>query len=274
MSGRRRSSFYWALRLMAPARRRAMFAIFDYCRGLDDIADGNAPAAEKASALAEWRAAVLGLFAGRNVGIVPVAALAEARERFGLEREPLLALIDGMEMDISGVAAPDARTFTLYCDRVAGAVGLLAVRVFGSDGPRDRAFAVALAEGMQRVNMLRDIAEDAERGRLYLPREDLIASGLDPERTIPDLVSSPEFGQAVARFAARTRTRMDAAAATVPELPACLWPACAMMAVYRRLLLRLEAAGWPRGTVRVPARERFWLALRHLGPRTFWPRSA
>lgn len=270
---RRRSSFYWAMRLMPAERRQAMFAVYAYCRALDDIADGPAPTAEKLAALAEWRAAVGALEAGEAPPIPEIAALAEPRRRFGLETGPLLALVEGMEMDARGaMVAPSMTELDRYTYCVAGAVGLLAIRIFGE--PEARAFALALGDALQLTNILRDLTEDAARGRLYLPRELLARAGIT--RTEPAaVIADPRTADACALVAERAKARFRAAADAMPADPAPLRPALVMAAVYRRLLDRLARRGWAQERlaerVRVPEHQRLWIAFRHLGPPATWP---
>jgi presqualene diphosphate synthase len=270
---RRHSSFYWAMRLMPAERRQAMFAVYTYCRALDDIADGPSAPTEKLATLAGWRAGLAALEAGRPAGIAEIAALDEPRRRFGLETEPLLALVEGMEMDARGaMVAPAAAELERYTYCVAGAVGLLAIRIFGA--PAARGFALALGDALQLTNILRDLAEDAARGRLYLPRELLERAGI--EHAEPrSVIADPRVATACALLAEQAEARFRDAAAALPADPAPLRPALVMGAVYRRLLDRLVRRGFARERlperVRVPEHQRLWIAFRHLGPPATWP---
>ena len=129
------SSFYWPMRLLPPERRDAMFAIYAFCRAVDDIADGDLPPGEKAAALAGWRDEIGCVVEGPPRTAIGLSLL-EARSLYGLDRTDLKAVIDGVAMDVSGESqAPDMAVLTLYCRRVAGAVGLLSIKVFGDDSP-------------------------------------------------------------------------------------------------------------------------------------------
>lgn len=257
-----RSSFYWPMRLLPAARRNAAFAIYRFCRAVDDIADGDGPAEARRAGLAAWRSRLDRLYGG-----APDAAdagLAAAVRRFALPRAPFDAIIDGMLMDVdgapdaAGMIAPDMATLRLYCSRVAGAVGLLLVRIFADDRrPDDDAFALALGEALQLTNILRDIDEDAALGRLYLPQEALAAAGIataDPAAAL----RHPDLPQACHWLAAQAERRFADAAVL---LAGCgrrrLWPAAAMMTLYRRLLDRMVARGWdgPRRRPRLTGRE-------------------
>ncbi|MDH3704387.1 MAG: presqualene diphosphate synthase HpnD, partial [Alphaproteobacteria bacterium] len=172
------SSFYGAMRTLPPVRRDAMYAIYAFCREIDDIADDPLPPAEKVAGLAEWRTEIDRLFEGfpsKPTG----RALLGPIDRFALRKQDFVALIDGMEMDASeSLRGPSMETLELYCARVAGAVGLLSVRVFGAHQARADDVAWSLGQALQLTNILRDLAEDAERGRLYLPDELLSKSGI------------------------------------------------------------------------------------------------
>ena len=171
------SSFYAAMRILPEAQREAMFQIYSFCRQVDDIADSDGPREQRLADLQQWRQDIDGLYQGH-----PPARLHDyvrSVQRFGLEREDFLAIVDGMEMDVpQDIRAPDLATLDLYCDRVASAVGRLSVRVFGL--PRDDGILLAhhLGRALQLTNILRDIDEDAAIGRLYLPAEGLREAGI------------------------------------------------------------------------------------------------
>ncbi len=260
------SSFYWAMRLLPRERREAMYAVYAFCREVDDIADGELPLAEKQAGLDEWRAEIARIFEGEPESTVG-RALADATESYGLERGLMEAIIDGVEMDATGEAlAPDLDRLTSYCSRVASAVGLLSIKVFGDDSEAARHGAIALGHAMQLTNILRDVAEDAARGRLYLPRELLADYGIeatDPAAVIGNPAVAAVCGDlaevAQDRFAeaARAFARCDRKA---------LRPAFAMMDVYRLLLARMQARGWTRldSRPRIGPLARLWIALKHM----------
>src|SRR4029077_108647 len=172
------TSFYWAMRLLPRRRRDGMYAVYAFCREVDDIADDTAPPAQKAVALAAWHAEIEALYAGTPRHLV-ARALRDPVMRFRLRREDFHAVIHGMEMDAAeDIRAPDLATLDLYCARVAGAVGHLSVHVFGDESPVAHNVADRLGRALQLTNILRDLDEDARRGRLYLPREILDRHGI------------------------------------------------------------------------------------------------
>lgn len=245
------SSFYWGVRLLPRERREAMAALYLFCRAVDDIADGDGPPADRHRALETWRACL------RDPAVLCPdpdlrQVLAEAMERFDLPPEPFHAIVDGVAMDLPpGIHAPDEETFALYCRRVAGAVGLLSVRIFGVHHPVADAFALATGEALQITNILRDVAEDAARGRLYLPAPVLRTAGI--ETTVPSaVIGHAALPRALDTLAARAEERYDAAVrlsrdpALRPLERRRLRPGLVMLAVYRLLLRQLRRRGWGR----------------------------
>lgn len=259
------SSFYWSMRLLPRAKRDAMYAVYAFCREVDDVADGDLALARKLEQLQRWRDEVEALFAGCPTR--PTArALLEPVERFDLPRSEFEAMIDGMEMDAAErMQAPSLALLERYCRCVAGAVGLLSIRVFGARGPQLDQGALALGEALQLTNILRDLAEDAARGRLYLPRELLERHGIAARE--PDgVLRHPALPLVCGALAERARQRFeDAERLLAGGDRRELRPALVMMQVYRRTLERLVARGWQRldQPVRLAPPERLWLALRH-----------
>jgi squalene synthase HpnD len=235
------SNFYWPMRLLSAPRREAAFAVYAFCRAVDDIADGDGPLESRRAALALWREKTAAIYRGEDTD----SPQARAVRRFNLPQDAFDAIIDGMETDLSGpVVAPDLATLELYCTRVAGAVGRLLVRIFADDRrPDDDRFALVLGEALQLTNILRDVAEDAAVGRLYLPAEILTAAGI-PSLSPGEVLRRPELPRACALLAERAEARYaeaDALATLVGRRR--MWPAVAMMSVYRRLLTMMSAQG-------------------------------
>lgn len=239
------TSFALGMRILPRPRREAMYAIYAFCREVDDAADEPNPDAVKLALLANWRHEVEAVYAGRPQH--PVGrALAPAVARYDLPKAELLAVIDGMEMDVrDGILAPDLPTLQLYCRRVAGAVGILSLNAFGAAGEPARRFAVALGEALQLTNILRDVAEDAGRGRLYLPADLLRRHGIEPDRGIQAVLASPGLDAACRELAALAGARFAEADRHLAESDRrALRPALLMMGVYDDLLSRLLARGW------------------------------
>jgi squalene synthase HpnD len=259
------SSFYWSMRLLPRAKRDAMYAIYAFCREVDDVADGDASPAAKLTELRGWRGEIAALFAGRP-SWPTTRALAWPVSRFDLPRVEFDAMLDGMEMDAGErMRAPRLAELERYCRCVAGAVGLLSLRVFGARGRRLDLGALALGEALQLTNILRDLTEDAARGRLYLPRELLDHHGIashDPERVL----GHPALPEVCGALAGHARRRFeDAERLLASGDRRQLRPALVMMQVYWRTLERLMARGWERldQPVRLARPERLWLALRY-----------
>jgi phytoene synthase len=262
------SSFYSAMRLLPKPERSAMFAIYGFCREVDDVADEAGPTSEERRAqLDVWRRAIDGLYSG---GPGPrVRDLAEPVSRFSLAREDFLAVIDGMEMDIGEpIIRPSFGDLDLYCDRVASAVGRLSVKVFGMEDEPGKTLAHHLGRALQFTNILRDLDEDADMGRLYLPGEALAAGkieGRDPHLVLAD----PAIGVACRWLAAKAHEHYRAANAVMARRPAGRLRAPRLMsAVYGTILKRMEKAGWdaPRARVSLGKGRLAWImATRGLG---------
>ena len=204
------TSFYRGMRVLPPDRRHAMYAIYAFCRVVDDIADDeDVPLSERIPRLADWRTRIADLYRGVTDGPI-TRVLAEAARRYALRQADFVAVIDGMQMDAeTPIVAPDLALLDLYCDRVAAAVGRLSVRAFGDASPAADRVAHALGRALQLTNILRDVQEDAERGRLYLPREYLDAADVphDPAAAI----AAPRLPEVCARVAVLAHDQFSAA---------------------------------------------------------------
>ena len=175
------SNFRPAFLFLAPPQRRALSAFYGYARTVDDIADdASAPPAEKEAALSAWRERVEALFSGAAPRGGLEEELAWAAGAFSLSKENLLLLLDGVGMDARKAEYASFDELKPYLYRVASAVGLTALEIFGWRGPGARAYAENLGYAVQLTNIIRDVFEDAAFGRIYLPREDLEKFGCDP----------------------------------------------------------------------------------------------
>jgi len=259
------SSFYWGMRVLEPRRRLAMYAIYAFCREVDDIADGTGSRAEKLAGLGRWRTEIDSLYRGCPVEAF-ARALAGPVEAFGLAREDFLAVIDGCAMDANQIMRrPTMATFDLYCDRVACAVGRLSVRVFGETGPHGLAVAAALGRALQLTNVLRDLREDAALSRLYLPDEILTAHGIGGDDPAP-VLAHPALQLVCAELGGMARARFGEASIAMASCDRrAMRPARLMAAMYRGLLDRMERNDWIviDPPVRVPSALKLWYLLRH-----------
>ncbi|WP_137179529.1 squalene/phytoene synthase family protein [Roseomonas sp. AR75] len=258
---RAKSSFARGMGVLKGERRRALFAVYGFCRAVDDIADAAMPLAEKRRFLAAWH---------RKLATPDCALsseLAWARDAFALPVAECAAMVAGMETDAeSRVRIADADALDLYCRRVAGSVGALSVRIFGA--PQAEGWGLALGRTFQLVNILRDAEEDAARDRVYVPRTLLDAHGVTTDDATT-IVAHPGFAaccDALAREAADGFARAEAELAQ-HDLRA-LKPARVMMWGYRRLLDRMLAQGFgaPRMRARLTRGEKMRMALVALRP--------
>lgn len=238
------STFFWPMLLLPPAQRGAMFAIYRFCREVDDIVDLPGEPAEKRARLAAWRDRIRSLYRGMPPRGRVETGLQAAIRRYGLPRAELEAVVDGVSMDLTDMRAPSLDVFRTYCRRVAGAVGLLSIHVFDRADADTERFALALGEALQSTNILRDLRADAELGRLYVPREYLLQAGVSD--TLPAAaLRHPGFEAACRRLANHAEACYAETEALLRRWPKRrLWSARAMMVLYRRLLDRMSARGW------------------------------
>jgi phytoene synthase len=258
------SSFTLGMRILPPERRRAQFALYAFCREVDDIADGTDDTATRLARLGEWRDEIDRLFAGTPT-MPTTRALLEPVRRFAMPRDEFLLVIDGMEMDArEDMHGPDMDRLAAYCRRVAGAVGVLSLHAFGAQGPAAHDFALALGDALQLTNILRDIDEDAERDRLYLPGDLLRRHGIDPARGVAAVLAHPALDAACRELAAVARRHFaDADGALARSDRAALRPALLMMGIYEAILDRLERRGWaaPRAPLTMSKVRKLWAAV-------------
>lgn len=262
------SSFYWAMRGLPAQKRLSMYAVYAFCREVDDVADADLSRADKLAALDSWKAQVERLFRPASTPTFLLEApLRRAIELHGLRRRDFLAVIEGMVMDADGpLVAPNLAQLDLYCDRVAGAVGRLSVKVFGLGDAEGEALAAALGRALQLTNILRDVAEDADQGRLYLPAEILAEHGIPFDGGPQAVLHHPNLPAACRTLAARARRHYAEALAVARRCPReCVRPALLMAAVYQALLDRLEKEGWrrPERRVRLGVLRKTWIVVRH-----------
>jgi len=259
------SSFYTGMRILPRAQREAMFEIYSFCRAVDDIADDPGPRGGRRDALEKWRADIAAIYAGAPPP--HLLGLAQAVRGFDLRSADFLAIIAGMEMDVTAdIRAPDRTTLDLYCDRVACAVGRLSVRAFGMERDAGVALAHHLGRALQLTNILRDLDEDAAMGRLYLPREDLQAAGIistDPAVVLAD----PAIGKPCDAIVALAKAEFDESAAIMARSPRRVVRAPRIMGqAYRLILDALVARGFapPRARIRLSRAKILLIVLRNL----------
>ena len=255
-------NFSYGIRLLPTQKRLALSAVYALARRIDDIGDGDLPPARKLEALADVRKA---LGEGPGTGDDPVlVAIDDANRRYRLPMAEFGQLIDGCEMDVTGTTYATIDDLVGYCRRVAGSIGLLSLAVFGTTYPESaERRAEALGVALQITNILRDVVEDREMGRAYLPQEDATRFGC-----ATDLSGPPDALAALVGFeTTRARTWFATGLELLPLLDrrsrACV---AAMAGIYRRLLGRIEAepALVLQGRLSLPTAEKLRVAARAL----------
>ncbi len=254
------SSFGRGMAVLKGERRRALYAVYGFCRAVDDIADGAMPEAEKRRLLAAWHHKLV------QPDCALSAELAWARAAFDLPLAECSAMVDGMETDATpGLRLADEAALDAYCRRVAGSVGAMAVRIFGA--PRAEGFGLALGRTFQLVNIVRDVDEDAAIDRVYVPAS-LLARNRVPHGPASAIVAHPGFALCCEDLAARAAAGFARAELELREHDAkAMKPARIMMWGYRRLLDRMLANGFahPRRRLRLSRAEKLqmaWLAVK------------
>lgn len=263
------SNLALAFILLPPARRRAMAALYAFCRQVDDVADDPAvPPAERRRALAAWRADLRRAAAGETPRLPVLRELQVHLVTYQLPLDLFDEVLAGCEMDLELSRYPDWPELDLYCHRVAAAVGLLSIRIFGCRHPHSADYAEALGRAFQLTNILRDVREDAARGRIYLPQTELARHGVT-EAEILEGRYSARFRALAESVAARARAYYARAAARLPaDDRRALIAAELMGAVYWNLLRRLAARGFD---VFTGPRARLSRATKlYLTARTWW----
>jgi phytoene synthase len=259
------ANFYYGISLLPRPKRWAMSAVYAFSRRVDDIGDGPLDGATKLAALADERERLGLLRDGQvDIGDPVLIALADARPRFELPLDALESLIDGVELDVRGTSYETFDELVVYCRHVAGSVGRLCLAIFGA-GNRETATPLAddLGVAMQLTNILRDVREDGERGRVYLPAEDLRRFGVEDPAT-----ARPEALAALIRFEAARNREWFARGLALTDLLDARSSSCllAMTGIYRGILERIERqpAEVLQRRISVPAWEKAWLAARSL----------
>jgi len=238
------SSFYYAFRFLPAERRQAITAFYAFCREADDVVDECHEPAVALAKLAWWRDEVGRLYAGTPQHPV-TQALAKAIGPFGIPRESLEEILDGMEMDLTQTRYADFKHLRLYCHRVAGVVGEVAARIFGHTQHATLDYAARLGLAFQLTNILRDVGEDARRGRIYLPQDELAAQGVS-EADILASRDTPAFQSLMAFQYQRAVDTYSEAMALLPKPDRkAQRPGLIMAAIYRDLLDAIRDEGFP-----------------------------
>ncbi|MEO0613468.1 MAG: squalene/phytoene synthase family protein, partial [Pseudomonadota bacterium] len=239
------TSFAFGMRILPPARRDGMYAVYAFCREVDDIADDDGRTTEdRQRALDEWRAEIDRVYTG-DPQTLTGQALLEPIANFNLDKEEFVLVIEGMEMDAHGpIIAPSMETLLEYTRRAAGAVGQLSMPIFGApQNEAARTFSLSLGDALQITNILRDVAEDARIGRLYLPRD--LLERYDVPTDPATIIGAPGLGLVARDLGETVRARFISVRTALESLD---WrvvrPALLMMGVYERYFQRLEARGW------------------------------
>ena len=255
------SSFYYSFLFLPAERRRAITALYAFCREVDDVADEVSEPEVARAKLSWWRTEVANLFAGHPQHPVTKALLPFV-SLYAIAASRLSEIIDGMEMDLTHHRYPDFDSLKLYCHRVAGVVGELSARIFGYTNPATLQYAETLGISFQLTNIIRDVGEDARRGRVYLPADELARFGLTPEDILA-LRGGEALRGLMAFQAERAQSYYDLALAKLaPEDRPAQRAGLIMAAIYRTLLNEIQRDGFRvlEHRVALTPLRKFWIA--------------
>jgi phytoene synthase len=262
-----RTSFHAGMAILPKARREAMFALYAFCREVDDIADDSPSIIASTQGLQDWRERIRLLFLGKPSDDI-TAALYPAISKFRLVEKDFQDIIDGMAMDAGApICAPDDATLDLYCDRVASAVGRASVRIFGDDSAAAMEVAHHLGRAFQLTNILRDITEDAARGRVYLPYE-LLAKHNITSHVPAKILTDSQLPALCRDLAGRAADHYTAADNAMKQcIMSAMRPAKIMRSYYGAIFKRLVESDWQDISTRIslPKWQKMFLMLRALG---------
>ena len=256
------SNFYYSFLLLPGPKRRAIKNVYAFCRILDDIVDKDPGTRNPQADLQYWREEVDNWFEGYATTEFGDSFISTIEE-FDLPREPFVDLIDGMEMDLKWRSYQSFADLREYCYRVASAVGLICIEIFGYESPRTREYAVNLGLALQLTNILRDLKEDVARGRIYIPLEDLERYGYSEKDMRANVYNTP-FVQLMKFEHSRAAYYYQAATATLPEQDAAsLFAAEIMKAIYSELLDSIAAVQFDvyRNRISIPKARKMKLAI-------------
>lgn len=238
---RHSKTFYWSSLFLPAARRRAIWAVYAFCRRTDDIVDRDAPVAERAAQLDRWECDVVDAFAGR-AGDPVLVALACAVARYRIPLVPALDLVRGVRQDLYVRRYATYDELSAYCDLVAATVGQLILPILGARDPRAEHHAIVLGRAMQLTNILRDVGEDAQMGRLYLPVDDVERFGCSAEAILARTALDERFVALMQFEIARVRALYAQAEPGIAMLePGSRFTAGVALSLYRAILDRIEA---------------------------------
>ena len=275
LSRREARNFYYSFRLLPAGRRRSMCALYAFLRRTDDLADEAGTVEAKAESLREWRAGLDSAISGDLAGLPGWPAVADTVRGRGIPSRYLHEVIDGVEMDLALAPFEAFDDLAAYCHRVASAVGLACLHIWGyrPDGGRAEALAEACGVALQLTNIIRDVREDALNGRIYLPREDLRRYGVEPAELTADR-PSPAVRDLLAFEADRARSYYDRAAPLVGLVDPLGRPVLlAIVGIYRALLDEIVRRDHDvfSGRVSLPTWRKLAITLRSLRGRFVRP---
>ena len=259
---RANSTYYWAMRLQPPHLRESIFALYAFCRVIDDLVDGPTPLEMKQMSLNKWRQRIDHLYDGKPDHPL-TTSLSYSVETYDLPKQCFEDFLDGMQMDLDGLMrSPHQSILEHYCWRTAGSMGELTLKIFGIKHKENRDLARDIGKAMTLTNILRDCAEDALHDRLYIPKEDLERAGIAFTRT-QDVVNHPNFPLARHHTSLRATQAFNDATIRLKSFPyGPLKSVRIMLDIYKHLLCTMQKSNW-QASPKVTAFDKIMIATRH-----------
>ncbi len=255
------SSFYYAFLFLPPPRRAAITAFYAFCREVDDVVDEARDASVAATKLAWWQVEVQRAYAGQPTHPVMLALMPLAAD-YGISAAQLQAIIRGCQMDLEQTRYLDFAALQQYCHLVAGVVGEVAAQIFGQSQPQTTQYAHTLGQALQLTNIIRDVGEDAKIGRIYIPINEMQNFDVKAHEILK-CIPSARFSALMAFQTERAQGLYTQALGLLPDADRrSQKPGLMMASIYRTLLARIQAQGFPVLTerVRLSPLRKFWLA--------------
>ena len=239
------TTFYWGMRMLPKKKSNSMFVIYAFCRIVDDISDGKLDKMKKIQKLHQWKKEINNIYKNKKLTEPIANQLSGVIKEFQLRKKYFLEIIDGMEMDAKeNMVSPTESQLKIYCQRVASAVGLLSIKIFGEDNKNSQIYAKKLGNAFQLTNILRDLKEDSDRKRSYLPKQLLRKHGIneiDPKK----ILKHPNIPKVCSTIAKRAKGFFRAARIVIKKCDKqSLRPAAIMSDLYEEILNSLIERGW------------------------------
>jgi len=260
------TTFYWGMRMLPKRKSNSMFVIYAFCRIVDDISDGKLRKMKKVQKLRQWKKEIENIYKNKKLTEPMANPLSVVIKEFRLQKKYFLAIIDGMEMDArEKMVSPTERELKIYCQRVATSVGLLSIKIFGADNRNSQVYAKKLGNAFQLTNILRDLKEDSDRKRSYLPKQ-LLKKHRINEVESKKILEHPNIRKVCSDLAKRAKKFFREAKIVIKKCDKqSLRPAAIMCDLYEEILNSLIQRGWNNvdEPIKITKAKKLWLVCKN-----------